>query len=503
MEIGPHSAVAAKGSIIAVPAVSVSSLTCRLGRTNALSGVTFDVVQGERLAVLGRNGSGKTTLLRAIAGLVTPRTGHVAIAGGASAGSVQDWRALIGFAGHVPHLYDNLTVRENLAFKAELFGVDGAEQRLSELLNAVSLRPYADRRARELSHGLQQRLSLASALLPLPRILLLDEPESALDEPTRERLGELVADYAPDASLLIASHDLSMAASLADRALVLEGGSLIADFPITARDSDGLRISYAAALRRPRAPAGPSASPPCAGAETRGPAYAQAPARRQKTTRQIAAMIGKDLRIELRTREVLPALALLALLLLISFSLAFVIPSEDAPAVAAGALWASLTFATMIAVLRSFAAERDRGTMDALLLAPVSRPAIYVAKAAVNFLLLTVVGLIAALGAGVLFAVPLVRWETAAVVALGSAALASIGTLYGAVASNLRARELLMPVLLLPVSLPVLIAGVAATLDIIGVTSDAARFPWIGLLAAFCAIFVSVAVLLFDQVFRE
>ena len=137
------------------------------------------------------------------------------------------------------------------------------------------------------------------------------------------------------------------------------------------------------------------------------------------------------------------------------------------------------------------------------MLAPVLRSAIYLAKAAVTFGFLTVVGLLTLVSVAVLFDVELMRWEMMGLLALGAAALSSVGSLYGAVTANVRARELLIPVLLLPVALPILIAGVAATLSVLDVTSNASQFPWIGLLAGFLAIMASLGAILFDHVLGD
>ena len=137
------------------------------------------------------------------------------------------------------------------------------------------------------------------------------------------------------------------------------------------------------------------------------------------------------------------------------------------------------------------------------MLAPVLRAAVYLAKAGVNFAFLSVVGLLTLVSVAILFDVELIRWELVGLLALGAAALSSVGSLYGAVTANVRARELLIPVLLLPVALPILIAGVAATLSILDVTSTASQFPWLGLLAGFLAIMASLGAILFDYVLGE
>ena len=409
----------------------------------------------------------------------------------------------VGYAGHRPHHYADLTVRENLSMVAETFLVDDSVSRIDRLTRDLGIEFHRDLRAGTLSRGQQQRLALAIALLPGPRLLLLDEPEAALDAATRSRLGWIFETHARDAGIIFATHDLVSASELAQRALVLNRGSLVGEFPLEAGDADGLRENVAAALRAPRAVRAGTGSR----TETRSSGQiANTGIRavgRAGTLRQMIALISKDIRLEWRTREIVPALAVLSLLMVIAFSLAFVAPAEDVPAVAAGVLWASLIFGTLVGGLRGFSAERDQGTIEALVLAPVLRAAIYLAKAGVNFAFLTLVGLLTLVSVAVLFDVGLIRWEMLGLLVLGAAALSSAGSLYGAVTANVRARELLIPVLLLPVALPILIAGVAATLSVLDVTSNASQFPWVGLLAGFLAIMASLGTILFDYVLGE
>ena len=485
------------------PAASAQSVTCRLGRAFALRDVSFEVFAGERLALLGPNGSGKTTLLKLLAGLLTPTVGTVVVCGLDTGRSQIAFRRGVGYAGHRPHHYADLTVTENLAIVARTFLVDDPVSRIDRLTSDLGIESHRHLRAGTLSRGQQQRLALAIALLPRPRLLLLDEPEAALDAATRSRLGWILEAHARDAGIIVATHDLTSESELAQRALILNRGSLVGEFALEAGGADGLRENVAAALRAPRAgrPRPGSRTEPRADGQ-----IANAGIRavgRAGNLRQMGALMSKDLRLEWRTREIVPALAVLSVLMVIAFSLAFVAPAEDVPAVAAGVLWASLIFATLIGGPRSFSAERDQGTIEALVLAPIPRAAIYLAKATANFAFLTLVGLLTLVSVTVLFNVELIKWEMLGLLILGAAALSSVGSLYGAVTANVRARELLIPVLLLPVALPVLIAGVAATLSVLDVTSDASQFPWVGLLAGFLAILASLGAILFDHVLGE
>ena len=485
------------------PVASAQSVTCRLGRTFALRDVSLEVLRGERLALLGPNGSGKTTLLKVLAGLLAPTAGKVAVCGLDTGRGRVAFRRGIGYAGHRPHHYPDLTVRENLTMVSRFFLVDNHVSRMDRLTRDLGIESHLDLRAGALSRGQQQRLALAIALLPEPRLLLLDEPEAALDAATRSRLGWIFETHARDSGIIFATHDLASASELARRALVLRRGGLVGELPFQAGGTDELRERVAEALRAPRAVSSGTISRNQT-RSNRQIAYSKIRAAgRAGTLKQMIALMGKDVRLEWRTREIVPALAVLSLLMVLAFSLAFVAPAEDVPAVAAGVLWASLIFATLAGGLRSFSAERDQGTIEAIVLAPVLRSAIYLAKAAVNFAFLTVVGLLTLVSVAVLFDVELIRWEMIGLLALGAGSLSSVGSLYGAVTANVRARELLIPVLLLPVALPILIAGVAATLSVLDVTSNASQFPWIGLLAGFLAIMASLGAILFDHVLGD
>ena len=301
------------------PAASARSLTCRLGGTLAIRELTFDIDPGERIALLGANGSGKTTLLRALAGLLSPTVGSTFVCGSRMSRAEVATRRMVGYSGHNPHQYDDLTVRENLALVAATFVVDDASDRIDHLTHDLALDEYGRRRARELSRGLQQRLALAIALLPNPRLLLLDEPEAALDGATRARLGEIIDAHAGSAGFLFATHDLDRAAALAKRALVLDRGALVGDFEVCRGDGRKLLEDVAGAVEgrsrlaaRPRNTFDYSADLDGTGQGTSGLSLGD-------SARQLAAIVGKDLRLEWRTREVVPALSLLSVLMVVAF----------------------------------------------------------------------------------------------------------------------------------------------------------------------------------------
>jgi heme exporter protein A len=172
----------------ATPAIHLAGLRRDYGERTALDGVGLTVAPGESLVVLGPNGAGKTTLLRILATLLRPSGGEAVVLGCSLPGQAWKLRGRIGYLGHEPLLYRDLSGRENLRFHARLHGITGApaEARIAELLAAAGIERRADERIAELSAGMRQRLAICRCVLHEPELLLLDEPDSNLDAEGRE-----------------------------------------------------------------------------------------------------------------------------------------------------------------------------------------------------------------------------------------------------------------------------------------------------------------------------
>jgi heme exporter protein A len=175
-------------------AIALAGLRRDFGERAALDGVGLELAGGESLVVLGPNGAGKTTLLRILATLLRPSAGEARVLGCSLPGEGWKLRGRIGYLGHEPLLYRDLSGRENLRFHARLHGVDGgaAEARIAELLAATRMERRADERVAELSAGMRQRLAICRCVLHEPELLLLDEPDSNLDVEGRELARELI-----------------------------------------------------------------------------------------------------------------------------------------------------------------------------------------------------------------------------------------------------------------------------------------------------------------------
>jgi heme exporter protein A len=214
---------------IAGPAIAVAGLRREYGERTALAGVDFELAAGESLVVLGPNGAGKTTLLRILATLLRPSGGEVRVLGCSLPREAWKLRGRIGYLGHEPLLYRDLSGRENLRFHARLHGIDGAaaEQRIGELLAAAGMERRADERVAELSAGMRQRLAICRCVLHRPSVLLLDEPDSNLDVEGRELAQGLIGPGGERARVVV-THDPDRFLPEADRVLRLGIGEIAA-----------------------------------------------------------------------------------------------------------------------------------------------------------------------------------------------------------------------------------------------------------------------------------
>jgi heme exporter protein A len=204
------------------PAIALAGLRRDFGERAALDGVGLELGSGESLVVLGPNGAGKTTLLRILATLLRPSAGEVRVLDCSLPGEAWKLRGRIGYLGHEPLLYRDLSGRENLRFHARLHGVDGeaAEGRIAELLAATRMERRADERVAELSAGMRQRLAICRCVLHEPELLLLDEPDSNLDVEGRELARELIGPGSGSTRVVV-THDPDRFLPEADQVLRL------------------------------------------------------------------------------------------------------------------------------------------------------------------------------------------------------------------------------------------------------------------------------------------
>jgi heme exporter protein A len=199
-------------------AIELADVGRAYGERVALAGVTLELEAGKTLAVFGANGAGKTTLLRILATLLRPHRGAVRVLGRELPREGYAVRGRVGFLGHDPLLYRDLTARENLRFHARLHGV--AFARIETLLDAVGLSRRADDPVHTYSRGMIQRLAVCRAVLHEPELLLLDEPLAGLDPGAAAAVAPLLA----GGTRVLISHDVEHGLAEADLVLGLRGG---------------------------------------------------------------------------------------------------------------------------------------------------------------------------------------------------------------------------------------------------------------------------------------
>jgi heme exporter protein A len=211
------------------PALRLAGLRRDYGERTALDGVGLELAAGHSLVVLGPNGAGKTTLLRILATLLRPSGGEVSVLGCSLPREAWKLRGRIGYLGHEPLLYRDLSGRENLRFHAKLHGISGeaAEARIAELLAAVGMQRRADERVAELSAGMRQRLAICRCVLHRPELLLLDEPDSNLDAEGRELARGLIGPGGGQTRVVV-THDPERFLPEADQVLRLGIGEMAA-----------------------------------------------------------------------------------------------------------------------------------------------------------------------------------------------------------------------------------------------------------------------------------
>ncbi len=235
-------------------AISIEALAKRFDTVQALDGVDLEVASGESLAVFGPNGAGKTTLIRILSLGLGPSGGSFRVAGLDPRKHDRMIRQSIGVISHQTFLYDDLSARQNLEFFAGLYGVEHPSRRADDLLDSLGLTHRAEDAVASLSHGMQQRLSLARALVHDPRIVLLDEPFSGLD-PRAARMVRTTLERlrSEGRTVLLVTHDLARGLELCERWLILSQGRIVARGHSNEVDPASFEPSYFDLVAGPRA----------------------------------------------------------------------------------------------------------------------------------------------------------------------------------------------------------------------------------------------------------
>ena len=219
--------------------------------------------------------------------------------------------------------------------------------------------------------------------------------------------------------------------------------------------------------------------------------------------RALRAIVWKDLVAELRSRELLSSMLVFALLVILIFNFALELDAKARATVTAGVLWVTFAFAGTLGLNRSMATEKDRGCLDGLLLAPVDRSAIYFGKAIGNLVFMFIVEAIVLPVYSVLYNTNLFQPGLLLVILLGSIGYVAVGTLLASMAVQTRTRDVLLPILLFPLVVPVMIAAVKASTGFLEGLELVDIRPWLNLLVVYDIIFTAVAFMVFDYIVEE
>ncbi len=211
--------------------IETKNLTKRYGDKVAANNVSFDVYGGEVFGFLGPNGAGKTTTIKMIVGLLLPTSGSVKVAGYDIISQPLQAKAISGYVPDTPNLYAKLTGRELLRFVGDLYNLDRKQvaQRTDELLRILDLASVADDTVDSYSHGMQQKASLAAALMHDPKVLVLDEPTVGLDPKSARLIKDILRQMADrGAAVFLSTHILEIAERMCDRIGIINKGELVA-----------------------------------------------------------------------------------------------------------------------------------------------------------------------------------------------------------------------------------------------------------------------------------
>lgn len=226
-------------------AIKVQRLTKSFGNHLALRGIDFEVRPGETMAIFGPNGAGKTTLIKVLAAAMNPSSGSVLVDGLNFKNNAEEVRRRIGVVAHQTFLYGNLTTYENLDFYSRMYDVPRRKERVREVVAMMRMTSRLHDRVGTLSRGMQQRLSIARSLLHKPTTMLLDEPETGLDQQATSMLWEaLQAEGEGKRTIILTTHNLERGLERCDRLLILAQGKIVYGGSRQALDLVGLKQAY-------------------------------------------------------------------------------------------------------------------------------------------------------------------------------------------------------------------------------------------------------------------
>lgn len=224
----------------------VSNISKAYGPQQVLSGLSFNLDDGNITGLLGPNGAGKSTTMKIISGILPPDSGSVLIDGTDMLAGKTATKRLVGYLPENNPLYHDMYVKEFLLFIAGLYGIKGkmARARVEELIHATGLENECSKKIGTLSKGYKQRVGLAHAVLHKPRLLVLDEPTTGLDPNQIIQIRQLIKDFGCHSSVLFSTHIMQEAAAVCDRILIMKKGEIVADMPTEGKSAEELETIF-------------------------------------------------------------------------------------------------------------------------------------------------------------------------------------------------------------------------------------------------------------------
>lgn len=212
--------------------VSISNLSKNYGEQKVLNNIGLEIGEGEVVGFLGPNGAGKTTTMKIIAGTLSYNTGSVKVCGLEVKDNTLQTNALIGYLPEQNPLYTEMYVKEYLLFVAETHGIKKDREKLvNEQIEKVGLTPEFHKKIGQLSKGYRQRVGLAQALVPNPKVLILDEPTTGLDPNQLEEIRNLIRELGKDRTVILSTHIMQEIKAICDRVIIINKGEIVADYP--------------------------------------------------------------------------------------------------------------------------------------------------------------------------------------------------------------------------------------------------------------------------------
>ena len=223
--------------------IQIAGLTRKIEKQLVLNNISFDIGAGEIVGFLGPNGAGKTTTMRILTGNLAYEVGSVRICGLEVKENRTQTNALIGYLPENNPLYPEMYVREYLDFIAGIYGIkSGRKALIEEMIERVGLSPEVHKKIKQLSKGYKQRVGLAQALLPDPKVLILDEPTTGLDPNQLEDIRALIKGVGQDKTVMLSTHILQEVKALCNRVIIINKGEIAADTKLVMGESEDMAL---------------------------------------------------------------------------------------------------------------------------------------------------------------------------------------------------------------------------------------------------------------------